>query len=56
MAFHLTGHQHFWDVDAYGVLRGGARFVMIFSLDERKPPEENQALIDSMLQTWEFTL
>jgi hypothetical protein len=56
MAFHLTGHQLFWDVDAYGVLRSGARFVVLFSLDERKPPEENQALIDSMLQTFEFTL
>ena len=56
MAFHLTGHQLFWDVDAYGVLRSGARFVVLFSLDKRKPPEENQALIDSMLQTFEFTL
>lgn len=56
MAFHLTGHQLFWDVDAYGVLRSGARFVILFSLDERKPPEENQALIDSILQTFEFTV
>lgn len=56
MAFHLTGHQLFWDVDAYGVLRNGARFVVIFSLNELKPPEENRALAESVIQTWEFTL
>lgn len=54
VGFHLAGEEPINTVDVVGTLRGGARYVATFFIDDRVSPQKRQQILDSVLPTWEF--
>ena len=53
-AYHFTAQAGFGDFDeAYGVVRGGEQVTIAFTLTGTR--QERQAIIDSVLASWQWT-